>query len=103
MNNKHWLKPNLKKIIIFLLLIIPTSIIPNFGFGIWWSGADIGVNYGFPFNFYGYGGGPPLRPGQQVPTYGFDFRSFILLLGNIVIWYIVSCLIVWIYYKVKKK
>lgn len=103
MNAKQFLKPDWRKIVIFLLLFIPTSIIPNFGFGIWWSGADIGIVYGFPISFYGYGGGPPLRPDQPIPTYEFGFINFILLLSNAIIWYTISCVTVWIYDKVKKK
>lgn len=96
--SKEFLKPDWRKLILFLILMILTSAIPNFGFGIWWTGADIGRNYGFPFNFYGYGGGPPLSPGEQVPFY-FNVSSLVL---NILVWYLISCLIIIIYDKVKE-
>ena len=79
--------------------MIPTSVISNFGFGILWTGFDIGINYGFPFSFYGYGGGPPLRPDQPIPTY---FQP-ISLVADIALWYLISCLIICIYDKLKKK
>jgi hypothetical protein len=99
MNLKEFLKPDWKKIILFLISLILTSVISNFGFGIWWSGADIGINYGFPLSFYGYGGGPPLRPDQPIPTY----FNFVGLIGDIIFWYVVSYLIIWVYEKMKKK
>jgi hypothetical protein len=84
-----------RKILIFVILILVTSAIRN----LFIVGADIGANYGFPFNFYGYGGGPPLSPGQAVPSY-FDYGA---LVGNIIVWYIVSFLIVFVYDKVRRK
>jgi len=95
---ENFFKPYWKKIILFLILVILTSVVSNFGFGIWWAGADMGINYGFPFNFYGYGGGPPLSPEQPIPTYFYP----IALIGNIIIWYLLSCIIIWVYDKVKK-
>ncbi len=68
------------------MLVIPTSLISNFGYGMWWTGVDIGVNYGFPFNFYGYGGGPPQETEQPVPRY-FHPQS---LVGNIIFWLLIS-------------
>lgn len=77
----------------FLVLMVPTSAISNFGYGIWWTGVDIGVNYGFPFSYYGYGGGPPLEPSQPIPTH----FSILSLIGDIIVWYLFSCFIEWIY------
>jgi hypothetical protein len=88
-----------RKITLFLILVIFTSVISNFGFGIWWTGADIGINYGFPFNFYGYGGGPPLISGQPIPMYFYP----IALVENTIIFYLLSCLIIWVYDKFRKK
>jgi len=95
MNWKGFLKPEWRNIVIFVFLIIVTSSIPN----LFVEGADIGINYGFPFNFYGYGGGPELLPGQSIPTY----LRYEALIEDVVIWYLLSCLIVWVYDKVKKK
>ncbi len=99
MTLKQFLKPDWRKIVVFVVLFIPTAVIPNFGFGIWWGGADIGISYGFPFNFYGYGGGPELLPGEFIPVY-FHYEAIV---ENIIIWYLLSCLIVWIYDKVRKR
>ena len=88
-------KPDLKKITMFLILFAPTSMIPNFGYGVWWTGVDIGINYGFPFNFYGYGGGPPLEPGQPIPRY----FSLISIVGNALAWYVISCALAWVFHK----
>ncbi len=81
--------------ILFFVLIAVTSTIPN----LFMYGADLGINYGFPFNFYGYGGGPALTTGQPVPQY-FNVLS---LVADILVWLIVAFLIVLVYSKFKKK
>ena len=97
---KEFLKFDWRKVIIFLVFIIPISIIPNFGFGIWWPGADIGTNYGFPFNFYGYGGGPPSPIVTQALNYYFDYWA---LTFDIVFWYFISYFAVWVYDRVRRE
>jgi hypothetical protein len=92
-----FIKPDWRKIVLFLILLILTSITPNLGFDIWWTGADMGTNYGFPFSFYGCCGGPPLMYGQPVPTYSHP----IALIEDILLWYLISCLIVWVFDKLK--
>ena len=95
MNIKEFFKPTIGKITFFLFLIIVTSIPSN----ILVYGADIGLNYGFPFNFYGYGGGLELLPGEAVRSY-LNIQNFVI---DILIWYLVVCLIIFIYNKLKKK
>jgi hypothetical protein len=94
MNLKEFLKPTISKIILLIIFLIATSTPAN----VLVYGADIGLNHGFPFNFYGCCGGPPLRVGQTVPSY-FHVQNFII---DIIIWYILSCVIVSICYKFKK-
>lgn len=84
-----------RKILLAIILIAITSAVPN----LFITGADIGINYGFPFNFYGYGGGPPLEPGQSISSY---FNP-LLLLGDIIIWYFISFLIVFAYDRIRRK
>ncbi len=84
--------------ILFIILIAVTSAIPN----LFMYGFDLGINYGFPFNFYGYGGGPPPPPsaaGYPVPEY-FHILNLVM---DIVVWLIISFLIVFIYSKVREK
>ncbi len=80
------MKGDWRKVSLFIVLMIPTSLFPNFGHGLWWTGVDIGINYGFPFSFYGYGGGPPQEPEQPVPRY-FDPIS---LMGDVILWFLVA-------------
>ncbi len=87
------------KIVLFLVLMVFTSVIPNFGYGIWWTGADIGVLYGFPLFFYGYGGGPTLMQGQTTPT---AFSPLFLVI-DIAVWYLVANVTVDVYRKLVKK
>jgi len=84
-----------RKILIFAILILATSAIRN----LFIDGADIGANYGFPFNFYGYGGGPPLIQGQPIPYY----FSYVALILDIVVWYFFSFLVVFAYDKLRRK
>lgn len=87
-------KPDLLKALIFIILIVATSVPKNLTI----SGADIGVNYGVPLSFYGYGGGPALMPGQEIPSY-FHIESLFI---DIIFWYAVACIIAFIIRRVKK-
>lgn len=91
--SKSYLRIEKRTVMIFLILIFTTSAISNFGHGVWWTGVDVGVNHGFPFCFYGYGGGPPLEPDQETPRY-FDLSA---LIGDIVVWYLFSFLLIQAY------
>ena len=96
--SKNVLRIEKRTAIIFIVLISTTSIISNFGYGIWWTGVDVGVNYGFPLPFYGYGGGPPLEPDQETPKYFF----IPALIGDIIVWYLFSYLLIQIYDNLSK-
>lgn len=75
-----------RKISLFIVLMISTSLFPNFGRGLWWTGVDVGINHGFPLSFYGYGGGPPQEPEQPAPRYYYPLS----LMGDMVLWFLVS-------------
>lgn len=83
-------------IILFIILIVVASVIPNIFMG---ECCDLGINYGFPLNFYGYGGGPGLDPSQPIPQYFHVFN----LVGDILVWLIVSFVIALAYTKVRKR
>ncbi len=91
--SKGSLRIDKRTAMIFLVLIFTTSAMSNFGRGVWWTGVDVGVNHGFPFSFYGYGGGPPLEPDQETPRY-FDLPA---LVGDIMVWYLFSYLLTRVY------
>ena len=94
MNWKNF-KIDLRKILLAGILISITSSIPN----LFVSGADIGINYGYPFNFYGYGGGPALIIGQAAPSY----LSYLSIIEDVIFWYLISFFIVWVFDKIGKK
>lgn len=89
MNWKEFLKPDLRKIVVFIILFISSSFI--------YFNTDF-YFLGFPMSFY-----------VRTPCFGLTCPGWIwgfslqYLLVDLVIWYLVSCLIVWIYDKVKKK
>jgi len=89
MNWKEFFKPDWRKILIFLVLFILSSLASikiylcnMMGIG------PCPIGYGFPLEF--------LYP-------ILDFKNLINLLIDIIFWYLLSCLIIWIYDKVKKK
>jgi len=94
MNWKEFLKPDWRKIVLMFIFVMLTSIIKNLGILV---RTEIIDYYGFPFPFYGKAG--LFEPPQPYRT----FFDPIALIGNIIILYLLSCLIVWIYKKVKKK
>ena len=107
MNWKEFLKPDWKKIVVFVVLFIISipipSLFPNLFYNL--GKNDFGVRYpvfylyGTPFGFY-YIPSPvaELTP-EGAPQPYFDFMGFI---GNVIFWYLLSCLIIWIYDKFRK-
>lgn len=94
MDWKGLFRPTIGKMMLFIALAAATGITPN----ILIQGADIGLNYGFPFNFYGYGGGPPLAEGMEVPYY----VNIPNALFDAAFWYIVSCGLAWLFRRAAK-
>lgn len=95
MDWRRFFRPTIGKMILFIALAAATSITPN----ILTRGADIGLNYGFPFGFYGYGGGPPLMKGMEAPYY-VSIPNAIL---DVAFWYLVSCVLIWLFYAITGK
>jgi hypothetical protein len=106
---KEFFKPTMIKIILFLILAIPTSLF--FGHHTYKSIWSIG----FPFGIHGCNflsnNTPSIcypRPFYEIFNIDVDLNNNSQwrlegILLNIVFWYLISCLIVWIYNKTKKK
>ena len=80
-------------------IIAKFKLISYYGFIITPLGSlrtDVPIEVGFPFVFY-------LAEFRWGPQYSHEEFYFLPFLLNIVFWYLLSCLIVWIYDKVKKK
>jgi Sec-independent protein secretion pathway component TatC len=89
MNLKQFLKPDWRKIAVFVILSIILFITP-------WPEpgcCDFPYYQGFLLPVY-FQGGFAGFPKTFIPT------NFVI---DVIIWYLLSCLIVWIYDKVKKK
>lgn len=94
MDWKEFFRPTWKKIVIFIILTIVFSVV-NTERNCKVFGGVCPKSYGFPFAVYSLSGavGEPIN-------YQLNYISIIL---NIIIWYLVSCLILWIYGKIKSK
>jgi len=84
MNWKQFLKPNLKKIVLFVILLIAFLVLLNFY-----------PNSGYPLPFVNeinlWPSGMAIEPIQ------------VNLLINPIIWYLFTCFVVWIYDRIRKK
>lgn len=92
MTLKQFLKPGWKKIVIFFIILLLTLFL-----GIKFSAIpeiDIIYEIGYP----AFLTITTIMFGRKI--YEWNFPNLII---NIVIWYLLSCLIVWIYEKVKGK
>jgi len=101
MNWKEFLKPEWGKIVIFVILMAVTYFYESN----WWIlGPDVHF-HGLPLPYYQCT--TEYLPHTPVDTYcnfkvGPDAFPYIWLVIDVIFWYFISCLIVWIYDKVKK-
>jgi hypothetical protein len=96
MTLKQLLKPDWRKIVIFAILCIIFSLI-NTGI----SGELIIPIIGLPLPFYYCMlGGVVILPNKPEAICSFNYSYLII---DIIIWYLFSCLMVWIYDKYFKK
>ena len=96
MGLKEFFKPTKGKIILFIILMGFLNFIWIFGQGC----SDCRMLVGLPLSFYPVGSGTFFDARDPVPeVVSFSIVNFIL---NIVFWYLLACLIVLIYRKIRK-
>ena len=101
MDWKEFLKPDLRKILVFVILSLILYFIPiDASYESW----DV---QGLPIPAYICYKGEELTPfvsfwliNMPMPPCGFIYQFLII---DLIFWYLLSCLIVWVYNKVKKK
>jgi len=95
MTIKQFLKPDWRKFVIFLLFFILTYI--------WvYDCGDINSSisceaHGFPMTYWSH------YTISKIPLQAENTISYFELIADLIIWYLLSCLVIWIYDKVKKK
>ena len=88
----RFIKPTKGKIILFLIISI-LSFIPHVVSNMFWCNATI---IGFPFPFYNSGMSGVECP-NPIPSY-----SLVSLVINLIIWYLISCIVILVYNKRNK-
>ena len=96
MNWKDFFKPTTGKVVLFLILMI----VLNYYLISTIVVADAVILVGTPLGFYPVGSMQCLSP-SDCPS-GPEF-SYVNLIIDIVFWYVVSCIIVFIYKKARRK
>ncbi len=99
MTLKQFLKPDWRKILIFVILLIISTFIGYNEANCMSFGGGCTHSYGFPFTIYSihqsaYMPSPLPKTTHFNPTF---------IIPNIIIWYLLSCLIIWIYDKFRKR
>ena len=97
MNLKQFLKPDWRKVVIFVIPIILTIIAVLFKV----KGSEWDVLLYFPILFCAIIPGCITSNGEV-----FEVNNVLYLLSFVItyiIWYLLSCLIIWIFDKIKKK
>jgi hypothetical protein len=96
MSVKHFLKPNKWKVTIFAILMILSSLFSRYETIISFEPVVSQV-FGFPFPIY-------IKylpePGSLARTPEISYEGFIL---NAIVWYFLSCFMIWIYEKSRNK
>jgi len=93
MNFKQFLKPDWRKVVIFFVVSFLLTLFLGVKSPV--TPLDISITkIGFPALFL------TIKEGLLGKTYKWNFVNLII---NIAIWYLLSCLIIWIYDKVRKR
>ena len=101
MNLKQFLKPDWRKIVMFIVLLIIFLVIYKYKLSL--------MTGELPFSFPVKGLPLPIYIGcpekMECPerTEGFEKLLKVFLIIDLFFWYFISCFIIWIYKKVKKK
>ena len=98
MTLKQFLKPDWRKIVVLIILTIISSTVTYNELNCMTFGGGCTKSHGFPFAFYSihYSVASP----DAQPSY---YLNYVSIIPNIIIWYLLSCFIVWIYDKFRKK
>ena len=102
MTLKQFLKPDWRKIVLFVILFILSLLISYPGFCV--DGTNFGYCeeiHGFPLSAYTTFGEQDVVPPEKLEY--IRYENIFGFIFNLIFWYLLSCLIVWIYDKVKKK
>ena len=98
MTLKQFLKPDWRKILLTIILIVPSFMIENcIGLCL-----DCGFNYAIPLSFYCSMEGPFHFAELSSSNYPLT-TSLAFSIIDIIFWYLISCLIVWVYDKFRKR
>jgi hypothetical protein len=91
---KEFLRPTIWKVTIFIVLLILTSV---FNYATYCPGCTRAA-YGFPLALYELPGCEPVSVG--CPGYRVVYSALIV---DLIFWYLVSCVILWIFGRTRKK
>lgn len=105
---KKFLKPSKWKIFLFSAFVLLNGLMSMHAFGFLFltiqQPGDTTTMYGIPFVFYEIWGCPILPPEEvalmDCPTTELNIFNLIL---DVVLWYLVSCLMIFAYHKFRKK
>ncbi len=104
---KQFLKPDKWKVIVFVILVLVNVVLIYTRNPVGPLLPQVGEyieEYGIPFIFYTYHGCPTFPPEMlkdiDCPTTTFNAYPFVL---NVILWYLVSCLIIFAYNKFRIK
>lgn len=101
MNWKEFFKPTILKVILLIaFIILSPMVLAMFGLNQFCDGGP--CPEGFPFEFT-YFPGSASSDGITETSWGFELKSFWGLIGNLIFWYLVVCLIVFGLGKLRKK
>jgi hypothetical protein len=101
MNLKQFLKPDWRKIVVFIVLLIIFLVIYKYKLSL--MAGELPSSFpakGLPLPIYI---GCPEKMECPEKTEGSEKLLKLFLIINLIFWYFTSCFIIWIYDKVKKK
>ncbi|MDH7516868.1 MAG: hypothetical protein QHH19_00745 [Candidatus Thermoplasmatota archaeon] len=96
---KKILKPDWKKILLTVIILLPALLISYNEPNCMTMGGGCTHSEGFPFVYHSIHH-PAALPNPPQPTEYFNYFFIVL---DVIFWYLISCVIIFLFYKIRKK
>ena len=96
---KEFIKPNWRKILVLIIILLPTILISYNQLNCWSFGGGCTHSEGFPFAYHSIRYSAAL-PNEPLPIESSNYFAIVI---DIIFWYLITCFLFYTYDKIKGK